>query len=359
VRLDHLWLTDFRNYTTAELSPDPEGLTVIRGTNGQGKTNLLEAVSYLATLESFRGAPREALVRRGSERAVVRAEASRDGRSLLLEAELPLNGRDRYLLNRQPLRRGRDLLGALRVSVFAPEDLHLVQAGPAGRRDLLDGALVALHPRNDALRSDLERVLRQRGALLRQCDGRLDTDAESTLDVWDSKLDELGSRWADLREDVTGSLGPLVSDYFAELTSAPAHLSLTYRRSWEGRLADALLASRREDLRRGVTTIGPHRDELDIQLADMPARTHASQGEQRGVALALRLGVHSLVGTTVGSAPVLLLDDVFSELDPVRSAALIRLLPPGQSLLTTAGPLPEGPVPALVVSVGAGEVRAA
>ena len=359
MRLDQLWLTDFRNYTTAELAPDPDGLTVIRGANGQGKTNLLEAVAYLATLESFRGAPREALVRRGCERSIVRAQGWRDERALLLEAELPVAGRERFLLNRQPLRRGRDLLGALRVSVFSPEDLQIVQGGPAARRDLLDAALVALHPRNDALRSDLERVLRQRAALLRQCDGRLDADAEATLDVWDTKLTQLGTRWADEREATARSLAPLVSDAHAELSSSPAPVALAYRRSWEGDLGAALVKARREDLRRGVSTVGPHRDELEVTLSSMPARTHASQGEQRGLALALRLGVHALVGKAVGSDPILLLDDVFSELDPQRSAALVRLLPAGQALLTTAGPVPEGTEPALVVAVGAGEVRAA
>jgi DNA replication and repair protein RecF len=359
VRLGHLWLTDFRNYTTAELDPDPDGLTVIQGANGQGKTNLLEAVGYLATLESFRGAPREALVRRGCERAIVRAEGDRDSRTVLLEAELPLAGRERYLLNHQPLRRGRELLGALRVSVFSPDDLQIVQGGPAARRDLLDAALVALHPRNDALRSDLDRVLRQRAALLRQCDGRLDPEAESTLDVWDSKLAELGTRWAAERESTAIALGPLVSASYAQLSAAAAEVVMNYRRSWDGELGPALAAARREDLRRRVSTIGPHRDELEISLAGMPARTHASQGEQRGLALALRLGVHALVGKVVGSPPVLLLDDVFSELDPSRSAALVRLLPVGQALLTTAGPVPDGADPALVVSVGAGQVRAA
>jgi DNA replication and repair protein RecF len=247
----------------------------------------------------------------------------------------------------------------LRVSVFSPEDLQIVQGGPAARRDLLDAALVALHPRNDALRSDLERVLRQRAALLRQCDGRLDTDAEATLDVWDSKLSELGTRWTDEREATARSLSPLVSAAYGELSSSPAPVTLSYRRSWDGELGPALVAARREDLRRGVSTLGPHRDELEISLSSMPARTHASQGEQRGMALALRLGVHALVGKAVGSDPVLLLDDVFSELDPHRSAALVRLLPAGQALLTTAGPVPDGTQPALVVAVGGGEVRAA
>ena len=360
--LRRLWLTDFRSYESAELEPDPDGLTVIRGPNGQGKTNLLEAVAWLATMESFRGAPRDALVRRGAPRAVLRAEGVREGRRLLVEAEIPVRGRERVMFNRQPLRRSRDLLGALRVSVFSPADLEMIQGAPASRRDLLDDALVALATKNDALRADVDKVLRQRGALLKQSDGRSTPEIESTLDVWDAKLAELGTALARARADLVTSLAPVVSGAYRSLAGAgsvglvgaaggpgsnpagagPGDVSLRYCRSWDGELGAALLAARREDLRRGVSTVGPHRDDVEVLLAGMPARTHASQGEQRGLALALRLGVHSLVTESAGSPPLLLLDDVFSELDPDRSAALVRLLPPGQALVTTAGALPEG-----------------
>ena len=171
MKLERLWLTDFRCYHEAEITFDP-GLTAVVGANGQGKTNLMEAVAYLATLRSFRGAPNEALVRVGTPRAIVRAEAERDGRSLLLEAEIVANGRNRTQLNRQPLRRARDLLGALRVTVFSPDDLVLVKGSPGERRELLDDVLVGLHPRHDQQRTDLDRVLRQRGALLKQAGGR-------------------------------------------------------------------------------------------------------------------------------------------------------------------------------------------
>jgi DNA replication and repair protein RecF len=368
VNLRKLWLTDFRSYEAAELEPDPDGLTVIRGPNGQGKTNLLEAVAWLATMESFRGAPREALVRRGATRAVLRAEGVREGRRLLVEAEIPVRGRERVMFNRQPLRRSRDLLGALRVSVFSPADLEMVQGAPVSRRDLLDNALVALASKHDALRTDVDKVLRQRGALLKQADGRSTPEIESTLDVWDSKLAELGTALARARAELVTALAPLVSGAYRSLAGAggvelvggssgtgssgtgsstgagagPGDVSIRYCRSWDGDLGAALLAARREDLRRGVSTIGPHRDDVEVLLAGMPARTHASQGEQRGLALALRLGVHALVTEAAGSPPLLLLDDVFSELDPDRSAALVRLLPAGQALVTTAGALPEG-----------------
>ncbi|HZT66187.1 MAG TPA: DNA replication/repair protein RecF [Acidimicrobiales bacterium] len=356
MRIRQLWLTDFRNYRQAELRPDADGLTVVVGANGQGKTNLLEAVAYLATLESFRGAPTEAMVRAGEEAAVVRAEGERGGLTVLLETEIRVTGRNRALVNRQPLRRARDLLGALRVTVFSPEDLALVQGPPAGRRSLLDGALASLHLRYDALRGDVERVLRQRAALLRQAGGRLSSEVTSTLDVWDAKLAELGTALADARAALVGDLEPAVAKAYEAVAGEPAAVSLSYRRSWAGPLAEALSAARPDDLRRAATTVGPHRDELEITLADMPARTHASQGEQRSLALALRLAVHALVTERIGEPPVLLLDDVFSELDPRRSEALVGTLPTGQSLLTTATGAPAGTNPALVLHVEGGRI---
>jgi DNA replication and repair protein RecF len=353
VRVTRLWLTDFRNYTSAEVAPAPDGLTVIVGGNGQGKSNLLEAVGWLATLSSFRGAPREAVVRRGYDQAVVRAEGERDGRSLLVEAEVNLTRRDRVLVNRQPLKRARDLLGALRATVFAPDDLVLVKGGPAERRTYLDDLLVALHPRNDALRSDVERVLRQRGALLKQAGGRLTAEVASTLDVWDAKLAAVGTELASAREALVAGLEPEVAKAYDQVAAGAGgdDVSVAYERSWSGSLAEALLAARVDDVRRGVSTVGPHRDELVLGLSGMPARTHASQGEQRSMALSLRLAGHTLVTESGGTPPVLLLDDVFSELDPERTEALVAHLPSGQALLTTAGPLPAGVQAAATVRV--------
>ncbi len=365
MHLDHLWITDFRSYTSAELHPAPAGLTVIVGNNGEGKTNLLEAVGYLATLRSFRGSPPDALVRSGAEQAIVRAEADRGGaggdganRRLLIEAELRPTGRDRVQVNRQPLRRTRDLLGALQVTVFAPDDLALIKAGPQGRREYLDDLLVALHPRHDVLRSDLDRILRQRNALLKQAGGnpRPPADIVTTLDVWDRKLDETGTALAKARAGLVDTLGPAVAGVYQRLALLAADVVLTYQRSWVGALGDALLAARTDDLRRGVTTVGPQRDDLSVMLAGMPSRTHASQGEQRSLALSLRLAGHQAVTEELGSPPVLLLDDVFSELDGERSTALLESLPAGQALVTTAGRLPDPAHPALVVRVEGGKI---
>lgn len=358
MRIDHLWLRDYRNYVEADLEPSREGLTVVSGPNGHGKTNLLESISWLATLRSFRGAPAEALVRRGSERAVLRAEVTQGRRQVLVEAELSSAGRPRAQVNRQGLRRSRDLLGVLRASVFSPDDLVLVKGGPAERRRLLDDALVSLHPANDALRADLERVLRQRSALLHQAGGRATPDVLTTLDVWDAQLARLGTLFLERRVDLVSRLAPEVERAYDGLAGGSHFPSLRYEPSWVGDLASALAAARAEDLRRAATTVGPHRDELVLSLSGMPARTHASQGEQRCLALALRLAVHAVLAGELGEDPVLLLDDVFSELDESRSAALLALLPPGQALLTTVGPLPAGAEPSQVVEVASGRLRA-
>ncbi|MBW8825051.1 MAG: DNA replication/repair protein RecF [Acidobacteria bacterium] len=354
--LRHLWLTDFRNYATAELAP-ATGLTAIVGDNGEGKTNLLEAIGYLATLSSFRGAPGDALLRSGCERAIVRAEVDNDGRVASVEAELHAIGRDRVLVNRQPLRRSRDLLGTVRTTVFSPDDLALVKGGPAERRRLLDDTLVACAVKHDALRADVDRVLRQRTTLLKQAGGRLTADIEATLEVWDAKLADAGERLGDARDELATRLAPSTAAAYDAVAPRPARVGLRYEAPWrdEG-LATALAKARADDVRRSVSTVGPHRDELALSVGGLPARTHASQGEQRSLALALRLATHEVVGESAGSPPVLLLDDVFSELDGFRSAALLRSLPAGQALLTTAGALPPGAVPELLVRVQGGTI---
>lgn len=356
MHLRHLWLTDFRGYETAEVAFD-DGLTAVLGPNGHGKSNLLEAIGYLATLGSFRGAPNEALIRVGAERAVVRAEGEREGRALLLEAEIVRTGRNRAQLNRQPLRRARDLLGALRVTVFSPDDLVLVKGAPGDRRTYLDDALVALHPRYDQARSDLDKILRQRGALLKQAGGRLSAEVELTLDVFDAKLVTAGEYLANARRKLVEELGPVLEQAYRDLARTDATVTATYDPPWMAvGLAEALVSSRRDDLRRGVSTVGPHRDELDLVLDAMPARTHASQGEQRSLALALRLASHEVVTRRTETPPVLLLDDVFSELDAGRSAALLASLPAGQTVLSTATDLPAGAVPGRVLHVLDGTV---
>ncbi len=350
--LERLWLDGFRSHASLELEFAP-GVTAIIGPNGSGKTNIVESIAWLATMRSFRGAPTDALIGRGHDRAIVRAQLRSDERELLLEAELPRTGRARIQVNRQRIHRTRDLLGLFGVTVFAPDDLELVKGSPSERRSYLDHVLLGLHPRNEAIRSEVDKILKQRNALLKGCRGRLDSDAAFTLDVWDSKLAAAGDDLCARRADLIEELSPFVDDALRSVAGESHSIQLSYVAPWyESGLADALAAARDDDVRRGVTTVGPHRDEIGVLLNDMPARTHASQGEQRSLALALRLAGHRLVRTRTGVAPLLVLDDVFSELDDTRSAALVAALPAGQTLLTSAIELPSGAQADTIVRVG-------
>ena len=356
MRVRSLELTDFRCYHRVEVS-FTAGLTAIVGENGQGKTNLLEAIGWLAGLGSFRGAPDDALIRTGADTAVLRATIEADdGREQLIEAELHRVGRNRVQVNRQRVNRMRDLLGVVQVTVFSPDDLELVKAGPSLRRRWIDDALLQRHPRHDALRADLERILKQRNALLRSAPGRLDADAAFTLDVWDQKLSDIGSRLREAREELLDELRPALTEAYAAVANRAVATDASYEASWDGSLEAALAAVRDHDVRRGVSTIGPHRDEIVLTIDGRPARTHASQGEQRSLALALRLAADRVVRTGAGTSPVLLLDDVFSELDPGRAAALLDALPDAQRLLTTAAGLPVSATPERVLTIADGTV---
>jgi DNA replication and repair protein RecF len=297
------------------------------------------------------------MVRTGAERAVVRAEAVRGPRELLVEAEIAARGRSRMQLNRQPVKRRRDLLEAVTVTVFSPDDLVLVKGGPGGRRRWLDEAAVGLDPQTEGVRSDVERILKQRNALLKQSRGRLDEAAALTLDVWDDRLTRAGEALADRRAGALAELVPRLTEAYRDLAGVPLPVSAVYDAPWRGAgLAESLVSARDQDLRRGVTTVGPHRDEVVFGLDDLPARTHASQGEQRSLALAMRLAVHRAITEASGESPILLLDDVLSELDGGRTEALLAHLPPGQTLLTTAGPLPRQTEPELVLRVADGRI---
>ena len=342
MRLDRIEVRGFRSYVEAALDLAP-GLTVLVGPNGSGKTNLLEAMGFLASLSSFRGAPVEALARvvdGVTETAVIRGFGESGARRLDIETEIAPGRRNRTLVNKQPLSRSRDLARTFSVSVFSPDDLILVKGGPAERRTYLDELIARLHPRDEALLGDYDRVLRQRNALLKQSGGRLDASGALTLDVWDVKLASLGERVGELRDALVGQLRPMLVQAYADIADHPALIGLAVRPSWSGGLADALSAGRQDDVRRGVSLLGPHRDDVEAMIEGRPSRTHASQGEQRTLSLSMRLAGHRLVTETLDSTPLLLLDDVFSELDPVRSDALIRHLPPGQAVLATAGALP-------------------
>ncbi len=268
-------------------------------------------------------------------------------------------GRSRIQVNRQRLGRARDLLGVVRVTVFAPDVLGLIKGSPTERRKFLDETLVALAVKYDAARLELDRILRQRNMLLRQAGGRLDDSATFTLDVWDARFAAAGDQFGHARATLVARISDHVQTAYEHLAGRPSAIELRYEPPWRQHgLAAALAESRSVDVRRGVSTIGPHRDDVELSINGLSARTHASQGEQRTLALALRLGAHALVADRTGSSPVLVLDDVLSELDPGRAAALLDHLPPGQIVITTAGAVPTAATPDRILRIVGGTVAA-
>jgi DNA replication and repair protein RecF len=367
-----LELVDYRSYGHVSLTFEP-GVSVLVGANGQGKTNIVEAVGYLASLSSHRVASDTPLIRHGAERAVVRGLVVRDDRQLLLEVELVAGKANRARVNKSPLPRSREILGILRTVLFAPEDLSLVRGDPDQRRRFLDELVVSRTPRLAGVRADYDRVLKQRNALLKSAAatrGQFDT---STLQVWDEHLVSTGSELLQARLDLIDDLRPFVDASYQDLAPGNRHASLSYRASWlpgdtqpvgSGRdgLAAALTAAleeaRRDELGRGLTLVGPHRDDLVLGLGDLPAKGYASHGESWSMALALRLASFTLLRED-GTDPVLVLDDVFAELDESRRSRLAEMVAPAEQVLVTAAVA--GDVPSTLkgarFAVAAGEVR--
>ena len=343
MRLVWLELVDFRSYSGLRWEPEP-GINVLIGRNAAGKTNLLEGIGYLAALRSFRKVPDTVLVRTGTERAVIRGEVKADNSATLIEVEVPAAGRRRAQVNRVRLARLSELLGKVRSVTFLPDDLDLVKRGPAYRRDLLDAVAVQVWPGAHRDQQEYERALRQRNILLKQMGRGADL---VSLDVWDDRLAKAGCRVMARRWATVGAIEGHTGVVYRDLSGDPTNVKIAYRsgwgaetahdpEGWEAALRQALEAARRADLDRRLSTVGPHRDDVGLLLDDRDARVRASQGEQRTLALALRLAAHRAVEASIGHTPLLLLDDVFSELDPYRSAALARSLPTAQTFVTTA-----------------------
>jgi len=357
VIVERLHLVDFRIYESVDVVLD-EGVTAIIGDNGQGKTSLAEAIAYLSTLKSFRGVPADALIRNGCDAAVIRAQVRHaDGREVLIEAEISRVGRNRTLVNKQRLQRSRDLLGVLRATVFSPDDLDIVKGSPSLRRDFLDDAAVAIDPTVAETVAEVDRVLRQRNTLLRQSGGRLTSDVTASLDVWDERFAEHATLLGEARARTVALLAPLVTNAYEDLARQPTRVEVHYEPEWrKSGLLTQLSEARIDDIRRGTSTVGPHRDDVELSINGVPARTHSSQGEQRTLALAMRLAVHREVHRVMGTPPVLVLDDVLSELDPTRASALLEHVPEGQVLITSAGRLPDDAHPRRIMRIKAGQV---
>ncbi|MGW7050228.1 DNA replication/repair protein RecF [Streptomyces sp. NPDC054887] len=351
MHVTHLSLADFRSYARVEVPLDP-GVSVFVGQNGQGKTNLVEAVGYLATLGSHRVASDAPLVRMGAERAVVRAAVTQGERQQLVELELNPGRANRARINRSSQVRPRDVLGIVRTVLFAPEDLALVKGDPGERRRFLDELVTARSPRMAGVRSDYERVLKQRNTLLKSAamarrHGGRSMDM-STLDVWDQHLAQVGAEVLAQRLDLIATLRPMADKAYEQLAPGGGPVSLEYRSSvgegvggaqareeLYGLLLAALAGARKQEIERGVTLVGPHRDDLVLKLGELPAKGYASHGESWSFALSLRLASYDLLRAE-GNEPVLVLDDVFAELDARRRERLAELVAPGEQVLVTA-----------------------
>jgi len=367
----HLSLLDYRSWPSAEVPLQP-GVNVLIGRNGTGKTNLVEALGYLATLSSHRVATDAPLIRRGAERAVVRSAVVSDDRELLLEIEINNGRANRARINRAPLTRARDLLGVLRTVLFAPEDLTLVRGDPAERRRFTDDVLIMRAPRMAGVRADYDRVLKQRNALLKTAGlARRGGGELATLDVWDEHLATAGAELVHARLALIAELRPHVAAAYADLAGAGDAVGLVYRGTVpipdgdqepadatgatpepvatpeidalrESMLAE-LIRVRQHELDRGISLVGPHRDDLELVLGRGPAKGYASHGESWSFALALRLGSFALLRSD-GVDPILVLDDVFAELDTTRRDRLAALVADAEQVVLTAavqGDVPE------------------
>jgi DNA replication and repair protein RecF len=364
--VSHLFLHDFRSYAAADVPLEP-GATAFLGRNGQGKTNLIEAIDYLSRLSSHRVATDAPLVRAGTDQAVIRASVVKDGRTAVLEVELNPGRSNRARINKSPLPRARELVGLVRTVVFSPEDLTLVKGDPADRRRFLDDLLVLRTPRLAGVRADYDRVLRQRNSLLKTMgaarrggrSGDSQESAHATLAVWDDHLARTGAELLAERIALVDQLRPYVGKAYETVARGASRddAEITYRPSFElppstdpAALRQALLAElerrRGDELDRGLSLVGPHRDELHLALGHgpgdgtggevrLPVKGYASHGESWSFALALRLASYDLLRSD-GDDPILILDDVFAELDTERRAQLADLVAGAEQVLVTA-----------------------
>ncbi len=346
----HVALRDFRSWPSVDLELSP-GRTVFVGQNGFGKTNIIEALWYSSTLGSHRVASDAPLIRTGADRAVVSTIVVNEGREMAVDLEITSGRANKARLNRSPVRSTREVLGVLRAVLFAPEDLTLVRGDPSDRRRYLDELAIIRRPRIAAVRADYDKVVKQRTALLKSAVGarygsRGDAGVEQTLEVWDGHLAAHGAELMAARLELVSELAPEVEKAYQLLAPGSRPASISYRASIDcpaeatvdvlrEALLEGLAQRRRAELDRGVCLVGPHRDDLDLMLGEQPAKGFASHGESWSMALALRLGSYELLRAE-GAEPVLLLDDVFAELDSARRQALAGVAAAAEQVLVTA-----------------------
>ena len=345
----HLGLRDFRSWTDVDVELGP-GRTVFVGSNGNGKTNLIEALWYCATLGSHRVGTDAPLIRAGADRAVISTIVVNDGRELAVDIEITAGRANKGRLNRSPVRSTREVLGAVRAVLFAPEDLALVRGDPGERRRYLDELATVRRPAVAGIRADYDKVLKQRTALLKSGSRlRSDPAALETLDVWDGHLAAHGAQLMAARLDLVNELAPQVEKAYQLLAPASRPAGIGYRSTIDladqqsvsdveylrTALLEACTRRRAAELDRGICLVGPHRDDLELRLGDQPAKGFASHGESWSMALALRLAAYELLRTE-GSEPILILDDVFAELDTARRRALASVAMAAEQVLITA-----------------------
>jgi len=359
VGLHELTLRNFRPFNEFVFRPDPTAVTVLLSPNGTGKTSILEAVYALATASSFRTTSAGDMIRTNCDLAEIHGVLFQNERRIQIDLNLHRGVRNttkRMLVNGQRPTSRAAVAEVLPLTVFTPEGVDVVRQGPDHRRTLITNLLTDVTPHLGETIERFAKVLQQRNALLRALQGvRPSLVQRDELNVWDSEFCAAGESLVAARQDLLTELSPLVAHFYQELAHDTQSVTTNYETSWSGDLLMALRTALDDDVHRGYSTIGPHRDDVVFQLDGRDARRQASQGEQRSLALAVRLAGHELVLRQRGVSPLLLLDDVFSELDPVRSDRLLQLLPTGQTLVTTASPLPLAMTPAVIVDVTVGE----
>ncbi len=349
-------LENFRNWVETLFIPSNDGITAIVGDNGQGKTNLLESVFYLCVGSSFRTSAKDVLVNFGSDQAILHGIINVKDRNIELDASISRTQKDRHLVNKKPPAKISDLRNEIPIVSFSPDDLQLVKGPPGNRRTLIDDFLIQTSKSSAVLIDEIDKILRHRSALYKSATFSDQQEIEWSLDVWDEKLAVAGTELIRRRVAALARLEPLAQELYCKLSQKRDSLEISYASSFSGPLKDALLASRKDDLRRQVTSVGPHRDDIEVILGKMPARACASQGEQRTISYVIKAAMCRLLEEVARETPIVLLDDILSELDAIRSKSLLELIPDGQILLSATA-LPEGvDTVAKVVSVNGGRL---